>query len=163
MNRENIIKTIKLNRRYKNNEDLLEQFTDTVISRLTDLLPNIKDENIKHRLIEKTISKSIIDVLKAKKRYGTVIKKQKIDYSTINLDTKIHKAPQIPLAKLKQLYSSLKKSDENNDTNYLAIINAIYKENKTLQELSNLMNISENDIVDMLFDMSEYSSKVMQV
>ena len=57
----------------------------------------------------------------------------------------------------------LKSPNKDNNTNYLKILDEMYKNNKTLQEISTLMNVSENDIVDILFEMSEYADKVIQV
>lgn len=164
MNKQVIIDKIKLNRRYVNNEDLLDQFVNTTIERIGNLLKDIKDEKLKQKLLDKTISKVILDVLMNNNRCNSgFIKKQKIDYKQFNTISGEGKCSKPSLGKLKQLYSTLKKSDENNNTNYLKILNSMYRENKTLREMSDLMNISENDIVDILFDMSEYSGKVMQV
>lgn len=163
MNREVIINKIKLNRRYLNNEDLLEQFVNTTIARIEPLIKSIKDDTIKMKLIDKTICRVILDVLKEHNRYYANTKKQKIDYKIFEQINNNHTTLKLSLGKLKQLYSILKKSDKDNNTNYLKILDEMYKNNKTLQEISTLMNVSENDIVDILFEMSEYADKVIQV
>lgn len=165
MNRDNIIEKIKLNKRYINNEDLIDSFADLAMERLDGVVDSIRDEVVVNNFIDKTIKKTILDVLKQNNRYNVkpINKLQKVDYKMFNFDNTVHNTPSIPVSQLKQLYSMLKKSDENNETAFLDVVTFRYKEKKNIKELSETMNMSEDEIVDILFEMSGFANKVAKI
>lgn len=164
MNRDIVIEKLKLNKRLKGNEDLLDAITDVALERLESVVGSLKDEQAINTFIDKTISKAILDVLKEHNRYGNINKKlQKIDYKLFNNIIEHHTSPTLSINKLKQLYGLLKKSDENIETTFLEILNKKYKEKLTLCELATAMNITKDEVVNILFEMSEYSNKVARI
>jgi len=164
MNREIIIEKIKSHRRYSDNKDLLDDIVNAVISRLDDVIESIKDDNVINSLIDKTINKTIIDLLKSNNRISQISNTiQKVNYQKFGPLLENHRVPTIPLFKLKQLYNLLKKSDENNDTLYLKIIDLMYEKKYSVEEIANSLNTSTTHIIDILFELSENANKVSQV
>ncbi len=165
MNRDKISDKVKSNKRYLNNEDLLESFVDLAIERLNGFDDVISDNDALERYIDKVVSKSIIDVLKQNDRYNKPRKEHssKVDYKLFNYDNEKFVHKQFTLSKLKQLYSMLKNSDNNNDTSFLDVIIFRYKEKQNLKNLIETMEISQEEVVEILFDMSDYADKVAKI
>ncbi len=166
MNKELIIEKIKSNKRYLNNEDLLESFVDSVFAYIDEDIINSLDENIRNKYIDKIIAKSIIKVLKQNSRYEISNSKSftRIDYSLFNYDNKKYFLKTCPsLDKLKQLYQSINKLDENNKSRFLDVIMYKYKEKQNINELLKSTNLSKNELVDTLFELSDYANRIVKI
>lgn len=165
MNRDIITEKVKQNKRYCNNEDLLESIVDLSLERLDGVVDSILDDSVVNRFVEKIVSKSVIDILKQENRYSLkpVNKLQMVDYKVF-AGVGLNPAQDVlPVSKLKQIYVTLKKSDENNDSAFLDVLNLRYRDKKSLKEISKEMNLSEVEVADILFDMSGYSDKVVRI
>ena len=57
----------------------------------------------------------------------------------------------------------LQKSDEKNNTSYKNILNYKYKNKLSTSEIAKELQLNEQNIVDILFEMSEYTDKVARV
>ena len=57
----------------------------------------------------------------------------------------------------------LQKSDEKNNTSYKNILNYKYKNKLSTSEIAKELQLNEQNIVDILFEMSEYTDKVTRV
>lgn len=165
MDKSIIIEKIKNNKRIINNEDLIDNVLSLVQYRVEGVIEDIKDDIAINQYLEKIITKSIIDTLRAEGRYSlkSVTPIQKINYRNFNYDISKYKLPLTPISKLKQIYSMLQKSDEKNNTSYKNILNYKYKNKLSTSEIAKELQLNEQNIVDILFEMSEYTDKVVRV
>ncbi len=165
MNKSIIIEKIKNNKRIINNEDLIDSVLSLVQYRVEGVIEDIKDDIAINQYLEKIITKSIIDTLRAEGRYSlkSVTPIQKINYRNFDYDISKYKLPLTPISKLKQIYSMLQKSDEKNNTSYKNILNYKYKNKLSTSEIAKELQLNEQNIVDILFEMSEYTDKVARV
>ena len=165
MDKSIIIEKIKNNKRIINNEDLIDSVLSLVQYRVEGVIEDIKDDIAINQYLEKIITKSIIDTLRAEGRYSlkSVTPIQKINYRNFDYDISKYKLPLTPISKLKQIYSMLQKSDEKNNTSYKNIINYKYKNKLSTSEIAKELQLNEQNIVDILFEMSEYTDKVARV
>ena len=165
MDKSIIIEKIKNNKRIINNEDLIDNVLSLVQYRVEGVIEDIKDDITINQYLEKIITKSIIDTLRAEGRYSlkSVTPIQKINYRNFDYDISKYKLPLTPLSKLKQIYSMLQKSDERNNTSYKNILNYKYKNKLSTSEIAKELQLNEQNIVDILFEMSEYTDKVARV
>ena len=165
MDKSIIIEKIKNNKRIINNEDLIDNVLSLVQYRVEGVIEDIKDDITINQYLEKIITKSIIDTLRAEGRYSlkSVTPIQKINYRNFDYDISKYKLPLTPISKLKQIYSMLQKSDEKNNTSYKNILNYKYKNKLSTSEIAKELQLNEQNIVDILFEMSEYSDKVARV
>ncbi len=164
MNKDIIQERVKLNKHYKDNEDLLEFVVNRVIERTLDVIDSIKDTEIINKFLDRTISKAYVDILKENNRFigKRISKTQKINYKTLNLPIQEFEK-NFRISDMKQIYLNLLHSDENDSTKFIELMNLRYKEHKSLQEISSLMNIPEETVSEMLFYMSDYVNKVISV
>ena len=164
MNKDIIQERVKLNKHYKDNEDLLEFVVNRVIERTLDVIDSIKDTEIINKFLDRTISKAYVDILKENNRFigKRINKTQKINYKTLNLPIQEFEK-NFRISDMKQIYLNLLHSDENDSTKFIELMNLRYKEHKSLQEISSLMNIPEETVSEMLFYMSDYVNKVISV
>ena len=165
MDKSIIIEKIKNNKRIINNEDLIDNVLSLVQYRVEGVIEDIKDDITINQYLEKIITKSIIDTLRAEGRYSlkSVTPIQKINYRNFDYDISKYKLPLTPISKLKQIYSMLQKSDERNNTSYKNILNYKYKNKLSTSEIAKELQLNEQNIVDILFEMSEYTDKVARV
>lgn len=165
MDKSIIIEKIKNNKRIINNEDLIDNVLSLVQYRVEGVIEDIKDDITINQYLEKIITKSIIDTLRAEGRYSlkSVTPIQKINYRNFDYDISKYKLPLTPISKLKQIYSMLQKSDEKNNTSYKNILNYKYKNKLSTSEIAKELQLNEQNIVDILFKMSEYTDKVARV
>lgn len=165
MDKSIIIEKIKNNKRIINNEDLIDSVLSLVQYRVEGVIEDIKDDITINQYLEKIITKSIIDTLRAEGRYSlkSVTPIQKINYRNFDYDISKYKLPLTPISKLKQIYSMLQKSDEKNNTSYKNILNYKYKNKLSTSEIAKELQLNEQNIVDILFEMSEYTDKVARV
>lgn len=165
MDKSIIIEKIKNNKRIINNEDLIDNVLSLVQNRVEGVIEDIKDDIASNTYLEKIVTKSIIDILRAEGRYSlkTVTPIQKINYRNFDYDVSKYKLSLTPISKLKQLYSMLQKSDEKNNTSYKDILEYRYKNKLSTTEIAKELQLNEQNIVDILFEMSEYSDKVARV
>lgn len=165
MDKSIIIEKIKNNKRIINNEDLIDNVLSLVQYRVEGVIEDIKDDIAINQYLEKIITKSIIDTLRAEGRYSlkSVTPIQKINYRNFDYDISKYKLPLTPISKLKQIYSMLQKSDERNNTSYKNILNYKYKNKLSTSEIAKELQLNEQNIVDILFEMSEYTDKVARV
>lgn len=165
MDKSIIIEKIKNNKRIINNEDLIDNVLSLVQYRVEGVIEDIKDDMTINQYLEKIITKSIIDTLRAEGRYSlkSVTPIQKINYRNFDYDISKYKLPLTPISKLKQIYSMLQKSDEKNNTSYKNILNYKYKNKLSTSEIAKELQLNEQNIVDILFEMSEYTDKVARV
>ena len=165
MDKSIIIEKIKNNKRIINNEDLIDSVLSLVQYRVEGVIEDIKDDITINQYLEKIITKSIIDTLRAEGRYSlkSVTPIQKINYRNCDYDISKYKLPLTPISKLKQIYSMLQKSDEKNNTSYKNILNYKYKNKLSTSEIAKELQLNEQNIVDILFEMSEYTDKVTRV
>lgn len=165
MDKSIIIEKIKNNKRIINNEDLIDNVLSLVQYRVEGVIEDIKDNIAINQYLEKIITKSIIDTLRAEGRYSlkSVTPIQKINYRNFDYDISKYKLPLTPISKLKQIYSMLQKSDEKNNTSYKNILNYKYKNKLSTSEIAKELQLNEQNIVDILFEMSEYTDKVARV
>lgn len=165
MDKSIIIEKIKNNKRIINNEDLIDNVLSLVQYRVEGVIEDIKDDITINQYLEKIITKSIIDTLRAEGRYSlkSVTPIQKINYRNFDYDISKYKLPLTPISKLKQIYSMLQKSDEKNNTSYKNILNYKYKNKLSTSEIAKELQLNEQNIVDILFEMSEYTNKVARV
>ena len=165
MDKSIIIEKIKNNKRIINNEDLIDNVLSLVQYRVEGVIEDIKDDITINQYIEKIITKSIVDTLRAEGRYSlkSVTPIQKINYRNFDYDISKYKLPLTPISKLKQIYSMLQKSDEKNNTSYKNILNYKYKNKLSTSEIAKELQLNEQNIVDILFEMSEYTDKVARV
>lgn len=165
MDKSIIIEKIKNNKRIINNEDLIDNVLSLVQYRVEGVIEDIKDDIAINQYLEKIITKSIIDTLRAEGRYSlkSVTPIQKINYRNFDYDISKYKLPLTPISKLKQIYSMLQKSDEKNNTSYKNILNYKYKNKLSTSEIAKELQLNEQNIVDILFEMSEYTDKVARV
>lgn len=165
MDKSIIIEKIKNNKRIINNEDLIDNVLSLVQYRVEGVIEDIKDDITINQYLEKIITKSIIDTLRAEGRYSlkSVTPIQKINYRNFDYDISKYKLPLTPISKLKQIYSMLQKSDEKNNTSYKNILNYKYKNKLSTSEIAKELQLNEQNIVDILFEMSEYTDKVARV
>ena len=107
MDKSIIIEKIKNNKRIINNEDLIDNVLSLVQYRVEGVIEDIKDDIAINQYLEKIITKSIIDTLRAEGRYSlkSVTPIQKINYRNFNYDISKYKLPLTPISKLKQIYS----------------------------------------------------------
>lgn len=165
MDKSIIIEKIKNNKRIINNEDLIDNVLSLVQYRVEGVIEDIKDDITINQYLEKIITKSIIDTLRAEGRYSlkSVTPIQKINYRNFDYDISKYKLPLTPISKLKQIYSMLQNSDEKNNTSYKNILNYKYKNKLSTSEIAKELQLNEQNIVDILFEMSEYTDKVARV
>lgn len=167
MNKDILIEKIKSNKHYLNNEDLLDLFIDSVYEKLVDYYDSISDTEILERYVNKLVSKSMIEVLKRNNRYNynKSLKSTRVNFKKFNYDNSKYNVPQYSIRQLKQLYTmiqSMSEIDECNKSNYLDVIMLRYKEKQTLFELQEKLNLSNSEIVEMLFKLSDSANKVIQ-
>ena len=165
MDKSIIIEKIKNNKRIINNEDLIDNVLSLVQNRVEGVIEDIKDNVASNTYLEKFVTKSIIDTLRAEGRYSlkAVTPIQKINYRNFDYDVSKYKLSLTPISKLKQLYSMLQKSDEKNNTSYKDFLEYRYKNKLSTTEIAKELQLNEQNIVDILFEMSEYSDKVARV
>lgn len=166
MNKEFIIEKIKSNKRYLNNEDLLECFVNSVFAYIDEDVINSLDENLRNKYLDKIIAKSIIKVLKQNSRYkiSNSSSLTRIDYSLFNYDNKRYFLKTTPsIDKLKQLYQFINKLEENNKSKFLDVIMYKYQEKQKLNELVDSTNLSKNELVDILFELSDYANRIVKI
>lgn len=165
MDRDIIIGKIQQNKRFSDNEDLLESIIDLVLLRLDDVCDSIDDEQVVNHYVDKIVAKSVIEILKKEGRYNVkpVEKFQKVDYKIFSYNNSGYQSGDLPLAKLKQIYSMLKKSDKTNGTCFLEILKLRFKEEQSFEEISSNINIPTESLIDAFFDMAEYSDKVAKL
>lgn len=165
MDKSIIIEKIKNNKRIINNEDLIDNVLSLVQYRVEGVIEDIKDDITINQYLEKIITKSIIDTLRAEGRYSlkSVTPIQKINYRNFDYDISKYKLPLTPISKLKQIYSMLQNSDKKNNTSYKNILNYKYKNKLSTSEIAKELQLNEQNIVDILFEMSEYTDKVARV
>ena len=165
MDKNLIIEKLKNNKRYVNNEDLTETIVDIVLERSKGVIEDLQETSVINRYLDKIISKTVIEVLRAEGRYRlkSIIPLQKIDYKNVSYDSSKYKLSLTPVSKLKQIYTMFDKSDEKNGTEYKKVLEYKYKEKQKIKEVAQLMNVEEQFVVDTLFDMSEVSDKVARV
>lgn len=165
MNRDILIQKVKQNKRFINNEDLLDTIVDLSFERLSGIVESIRDEEAVNSYVDKVVSKSVMDVLKQENRYNvkSVDKLQNVDYKIFSYDNSSYKCPLTPVSKLKQIYTMFKKSDENNGTVFLNVLDLRYEKKQSVEELSRSLELSLDEVVKILFDMSEYSNKAVKI
>lgn len=161
MDKKLIIDKIKLNKRYIGNEDLLDLFVECSLNKVDGLIDSINDVETYEIYIDKIISKSIIEVLKKENRYNLKkIEHNKINYKKFsNKFTNIHNET-YPIYKLKDLYVNIEKIS-NKD--FFDVIMLKYKEQLSIKEIQEKLDISEDNIVNILFDMSDYANKAIEL
>src|SRR5574344_322334 len=164
MNKRQLTKIIKNNKRFKDNEDLLDDFIECSKQKLNGIIEDIEDKEVITTFAEKIISNSIIEVLKKENRF------RKVSEVNISKQTEYSKfAPEysqiqtVGISKLKQVYSVLKRKDEKDGTKYLEIFNLKYVDNKSIEEISETLKIENNKIISILGEMSEIANKVINV
>ena len=155
---------VKLNKHYKGNEDLLEFVVNRVIERISGVIESINDDNVVSSFLDKAVSKAFVDILKENERFGAkrLNRIQKIDYKQLVLSVPECLAS-IDTDRLKQFYLTLSRSDENDSTSFMQLMKLRYKDKKSLEEIASSMKISEEDVSEMLFCISDYANKVMSV
>ncbi len=165
MDKSIIVEKIKNNKRIINNEDLIDNVVALVQNRVDGVIEDIKDDVAINRYLEKIVTKSILDTLRAEGRYSlkTVTPIQTINYRNFDYDVSKYKLPLTPISKLKQIYSMIQKSDDKNNTSYKKILEYRYKNKISITEIAKELQLNEQNIVDILFKMSEYSDKVARV
>ena len=165
MDRVIITEKVKQNKRFLGNEDLLDSIVNLVLERIEGVCESIKDEDAVNVYIDKTIAKSVMDVLKQEGRYRvkSIEKFQKIDYKIFAYDNWDYKKGKLPLSKLKQIYSMLKKSDKTNGTCFLEILKLRFRDKQSFEKISSNIDIPTDKLVDAFFDMAEYSDKVARL
>ena len=70
MDKSIIIEKIKNNKRIINNEDLIDNVLSLVQNRVEGVIEDIKDNVASNTYLEKIVTKSIIDTLRAEGRYS---------------------------------------------------------------------------------------------
>ncbi len=162
MIKDKISERVKLNKRYLNNEDLLDSFVDLTYEKISSVVDSINDEEILINYIDKIASKSIIEVLQANNRYrcNNLSNRNKIDYSIFNYKLENFNPTKYSISKLAKLFSTLKKIDENNNSSFLDVIMLRYKDNNKICNIAKAMELSEEEVANILFDMADYASKV---
>lgn len=165
MDKSIIVEKIKNNKRIINNEDLIDNVVALVQNRVDGVIEDIKDDVAINRYLEKIVTKSILDTLRAEGRYSlkTVTPIQTINYRNFDYDVSKYKLPLTPISKLKQIYSMIQKSDDKNNTSYKKILEYRYKNKISITEIAKELQLNEQNIVDILFEMSKYSDKVARV
>lgn len=164
MNKKQIVKIIKKNKRYKDNEDLLDDFLESSTQKLNGIIEDIDDEEVIKNFVEKIITKSIVEVLKENNRFKSFTNSnviQKVDYSEFAPDISKTTENGVGIAQLKNLYSTLKKHDESEGTNYLEILKSHYVDNKSIEEIAQILEIDQTKVADIIFEMSEQTNKVI--
>lgn len=164
MNKRQLTKIIKSNKRFKDNEDLLDDFIECSKQKLNGIIEDIEDKEVITNFAEKIISNSIIEVLKKENRFrkiSTANLSQRIEYS--KFAPEYSQIQPIGLSKLKQVYSVLKRKDEKDDTKYLEIFNLKYVDNKSIEEISETLEIENNKLISILSEMAEIANKVVNV
>ena len=69
MDKNLIIEKLKNNKRYVNNEDLTETIVDIVLERSKGVIEDLQETSVINRYLDKIISKTVIEVLRAEGRY----------------------------------------------------------------------------------------------
>ena len=164
MNKKQIVKIIKKNKRYKDNEDLLDDFLESSTQKLNGIIEDIEDEEVIKNFAEKIITKSIVEVLKENNRFKSFTNSnviQKVDYSEFAPDIADTTVNEVGIPQLKKLYSILKKHDESEGTKYIEMLKSRYVDNKSLEEIAQILEIYKKEVADLIFEISEQTNKVI--
>lgn len=164
MNDTELIHKIQSNKKYQNNEDLLEPILELVNNRLNGIRDSIKDNSVLESYCEKIISKSIIDILKSNNRISKKIDKsnQKIDYKNFKYSKTMPLNNSINLNCLKKIYTNFINQEIGNNLSFLDTIKLSMNDTNWIQKIKEETQLAQEDIIKILFELSEYTHKVVQ-
>ena len=161
------IEIIKKNDRYQGNEDLLQFIYDDTVERLGGILDTITDETVLRTYIERIAKLSIITVTKRRGSFSTV--KREVAPKSESAASKVHQyhydvfeLPQIKpveanlsddfLVAVEQSVMQMENDYPTKD--YIKIYKMRFVENKSLEEISEELNVSQAQVAERLFDLT---------
>jgi len=162
-----ILEIIKKNERYQGNEDLLQFIYDDVVERLGGILDTITDEAVLRTYIERIAKLSIITVTKRRGSFTDI--KQDVASKFGQVERKIHqyhydvfevpqtKSAEINLSEdfLMAVEQSVMQMENDYPTkDYIKIYKMRFVENKSLEEISEELNVSQAQVAERLFDLT---------
>jgi len=175
---ELIEKIIKNDKKFQNNEDLLEDFVNETCKRSLNVIKTISSEDTLEIYLRKVAATSIINVLKnsgrlRRTRQGFVSSKEvpldtvsqvfePVDYSHVKIEYKQFKIPDTPedvvikkeiLQKVIDYVYSIHSSDP--DKKYLDIYLLRYEQGYTQKEIARELNLSQSEVSKRLFKLMD--------
>ena len=160
-----IIEAIKKNERYRGNEDLLRFIYEDVVTRLGSILDTINDEAVIQSYVERIAKLSVITIIKKRTVLLATAAEEKVpapkkDYSGYydvfsctpadnqsDINIKNHQA-----VELKSEIIELVKQYPQKE--FIKLYNLRYKENRTLEAISDELNVSQAQAAERLFELA---------
>ena len=175
-----IIEVIKQNERYSGNEALLDEIYQDAVIRLGNILDVINDEAIIRGYIERIAKLSIITVAKKNEsKRAAAVKKEKVVVETSSKPKDYYSAfsyipEQVPnktfsKEKFAEIESEILKLENSNPAKeFVKLYKLRYQTNKSLEEISDELNLSQAQVAEQLFEITAlvkriYNNEVSQV
>ena len=168
-----IEKVIKNSNKYKNNEDLYDDFFNETCKRSLAIIKTVTSDATLESYLRKVATTSIINVLKDSGRLRRTksgytktqeisIDERSFDYSSINVsygNFNIQESPETVMVKndiLKSIYDTVVSVDEDEPKKqYLQIYKLRYDSGMTQKEISENMGLSQSEVSKRLFKLME--------
>ena len=172
-----IEKLIKTNRKFINNEDLYEDFSNETCKRSLPIISTITSDSTLEVYLKKVATTSILNVLKDSGRlrrthdsyvntrevpiettsepYSNVYSEMKVEYEPIDFDN----GPEdiaIKNEALTFIVNSIQKIDEEEpEKRYYELYNLRYKEGRTQAEIAEELELSQSEVSKRLFKLMQ--------
>ena len=164
-----ILDIIKQNERYAGNEEYLEAIYEDALTRLGGILDSLNDEAIIKSYVERIAKLSIITV--AKKNSSTPAAKQKPAepeikqelekeaeedlYKVFGYEPSSQPKENITTDKFQEIEKGIMQLDKAYPTKeFIKLYKLRFQENKTLEEISDELNVSQAQAAERLFDIA---------
>lgn len=161
-----IIDIITQNDRYRGNEDLLKYIYDDVLTRLGGILETINDETVVRSYIERVAKLSVITTIKKRnlllanssnneaatpltRKYSGYYDALAYTPSGVSLEKNVKKQQ---VLKLKSEIIELAKQYPQKE--FVKLYNLRYIENRSLEAISDELNVSQAQAAERLFDLA---------
>ena len=172
---ENIIlEIIQANPRFSGNEGLLEPIYNNVLERLGSVVDSINDETVVREYIQKVTKLAIIHTIK---RYGTSTTERVVVESKPVTSQKVHSEDVYkvfsyrPIEQNQELYISkndlvkieqeiIKLNENSQHKEFLNLYSLRYTKNKSIEEISDDLNISQAQVAERLFEISALVKRI---
>lgn len=173
---------VKNDRKYKDNEDLYDDFVNETCKRAISVIDVLDSDPALDSYLRRVASSAIFSVLKdsgrlrrSRKGYMSNVeislddKPTLLDYASIKVDYSVFKVPQNPEEKairrevLESVSNNIKEIDKNNpEKKYLSIFLYRYDKGMTQQEISNELGLSQSEVCKRLYQLMKKLKSIVE-
>ncbi len=171
---ENIIlEAIQSNQRFQGNEELLEPIYNDVLDRLGNIADSISDSSVIGDYIQKVVKLSVINIIKQNKKTTRINNTSVADttpaktapadyysefsYKPLETNNEIYVSKN-DLIKIEQEILNLEKTSSNKG--FLNLYSLRYTKGKSLEEISDDLNISQAQVAERLFEIAALVKRI---